>query len=85
MQYTEKELFADALTAEKTATGLYNIFANECTHKNIRDEVMCLLNEEHGLQEEVFNMMHEKGYYPTPEAEMKKVEETKSKYAQSIK
>ena len=28
--YSEKEMLADALTAEKTATTLYNTFSNEC-------------------------------------------------------
>ena len=31
--YTDKEILADALTAEKAATNNYNAFANECVHQ----------------------------------------------------
>ena len=34
--YSEKEVLADALTAEKTATDHYNTFSNECVHENLR-------------------------------------------------
>ena len=34
--YTDKEILADALTAEKAATNNYNAFANECVHDSVR-------------------------------------------------
>ncbi len=82
LQYTEKEMFTDALTAQKTATTLYNMYANECVHDNVRSMLLNMLDEEHTMQNNVFNAMHGKGYYPTPDAEMKKVEEAKQKFAQ---
>ena len=35
------------------------------------------------IQNKVINMMHERGYYPTPEVEEKKLQETKNKFAKS--
>ncbi len=84
-KYTEKEMLSDALTAEKTATGLYNQFANECSHKDLRDEMMNLLNEEHGIQQDVFNYMHSKGYYPTPAAETTKIDAARQTFAETVK
>ena len=82
--YSEKEVLADALTAEKTATDHYNTFANECVHENVRNAILDCLDKEHAIQQDVFNIMHGKGYYPTPAAEMQKVDEAKQKYSQCM-
>jgi spore coat protein CotF len=79
--YTDKDVLCDALTAEKTATNNYNTFANECVHDNVREVVLKCLAEEHTIQNQVFNEMHTRGMYPTPEAEQQKVEEAKQKYS----
>jgi spore coat protein CotF len=83
--YTEKEILADALAAEKTATDHYNTFANECVHENVRGAILHCLEQEHAIQQDVFEVMHAKGLYPTPAAEEKKVEEAKQKFAQARK
>lgn len=83
--YSEKEVLGDALTAEKTSTGVYNTFANECVHDGVRKVLLRILDEEHTIQKDVFDMMHAKGYYPTPAAEMKKVDEAKKKYSCGVK
>ena len=44
-----------------------------------------ILSQEHDIQQDVFNMMHEKGYYPTPAAEQKKVDQLKQQYCQCAK
>lgn len=83
--YTDKEVLADALTAEKTATDHYNTFANECVHENVRHAILHCLEQEHAIQQDVFESMHAKGYYPTPAAEEKKVEEAKQRFSQCVK
>jgi len=80
--YSEKEVLSDALTTEKATTGNYNQFANECVHDNVRNAILDCLDKEHGIQQDVFNMMHSKGYYPTPAAESQKVEEAKQRFSQ---
>ena len=42
------------------------------------------LEKEHDIQQDVFNMMHDMGYYPTPAADTKKVQEAKQKYQQCM-
>ena len=83
--YSEKEILGDALTAEKTATNNYNTFANECVHDNVRQEILHCLEQEHEIQQDVFRMMHDKGYYPTPAAQEQKVQEAKQKFSQCVK
>lgn len=85
MIYTEKDIFDDALYAQNGATNHYNTFMNECDHSEVRDAFHRCLEQEHAIQEEVFETMHKKGYYPTPAAEMKKITETKQKFSQCAK
>ena len=82
--YSEKEVLADALATEKVTTEHYNQFANECVHENVRNAILDCLDKEHAIQQDVFEMMHSKGYYPTPEAEKQKVEEAKQKFSQCV-
>ena len=83
--YTEKEILGDALATEKTSTSNYNTYSNECVHEEVRNVMLRILAQEHEIQNDVFNMMHERGFYPTPGADEKKLQETKNKFAQSVK
>lgn len=78
--YTEKEILGDALNTQKSSTNLYNMSANECVHNDLRNTVLDLLGKEHDIQVEVFNKMHTMGYYPTPSADAKKVQDAKAKF-----
>ena len=83
--YTEKEILGDALSAQKATTALFNTSANECVHEDVRETLLDILEEEHEIQQDVFVMMHQKGFYPTPEAEQKKVDQLKQQYQQCVK
>lgn len=85
MEYTEKEVLGDALLTQKMATGQFDKCSNECVHEELRQTMLNLLKEEHDIAQEVFVMMHEKGYYPTPAAQTDKIAEVKSQFAQSVK
>lgn len=83
--YTDKEILNDGLCAQKATTGKLNLAANECVHENLRKDILNVLGEEHSIQYEVFNMMSQRGLYPTPAAQESKVAEAKQKFAQSYK
>ena len=83
--YTEKEVLSDALSAQKACTELFNKASNECVHENVRESLLDILEEEHEIQQDVFLMMHDKGMYPTPEADQKKVDQLKMQYQQCVK
>lgn len=83
--YTEKEILGDGLATQKASTDNYNMFSNECVHSDVRNVMLHILEEEHSIQQDVFEMMHSKGFYPTPEAESKKIEEARQKYAKCVK
>lgn len=84
-QYKEKEILGDALGAQKAATNLFNTFLNECVHEGLRSTMLDILADEHTMQQDVFHSMHERGFYPTPDAEQSKIDEAKQKYSASFK
>jgi len=83
--YTEKEILGDALSTAKATTGHFDTFSNECVHENVRNTMLNILADEHDIQDDIFHMMSDRGYYPTPEADTKKVESAKQKYQASYK
>lgn len=83
--YTEKEILGDALAAQKASTGHFNMSANECVHEDVRQTMLHILNQEHDIQQDVFKMMHAQGYYPTPAAEDKKLQDVKQQFQQCVK
>ena len=80
--YSEKNILSDALNTEKASTSNYNDFSNECVHKDVRQTMLNILAEEHDIQQDIFDIMHSKGYYPTPSADEKKVQAAKQNFAQ---
>lgn len=83
--YTDKEILNDGLCAQKACTGKFNMAATECVHSSVRDTMLNILEQEHSIQHEVFDMMHKRGFYETPAAEDKKVAEAKMKHQQCVK
>ena len=83
--YTEKEILGDALATQKAATSTMNIAANECVHEDVRKTMLHILSQEHDIQQDVFKMMHSEGYYPTPMAEEKNLQQVKQQYSQCLK
>ena len=84
-QYTDKEILGDGLSAEKATTNLFNTASTECVHDNVRNTMLKILEQEHSIQNEVFNMMHARGFYETPAADEKKVQEAQQKFSQGFK
>ena len=84
-QYTDKEILGDGLSTQKATTDLFNTASNECVHDNVRSTMLKIVDQEHIIQNEVFNMMHDRGYYETPAADDKKVQEAQQKFAQGYK
>ena len=79
--YGDKELLTDALDAQKSVTNVYNTFSNECLNADLRNNFLNILEEEHDIQYQVFNTMHEAGFYPTPAAEQSKIADAKQTHA----
>lgn len=83
--FSDKEILSDALNTVKAATDHYNSFSNECVHEDVRHTMLNCLAKEHDIQQDIFEIMHAKGYYPTPAADEKKLTDTIQKFKCSYK
>ncbi|WRS27520.1 spore coat protein [Oscillospiraceae bacterium MB08-C2-2] len=78
--FGEKEIMTDLLSSQKFITDGYNTFANECATPAVKTDFMNILTEEHRIQQEIFNEMQSRGWYPTEAADMNKINAAKQKY-----
>lgn len=76
----ERDLMNDVLASQKFITDTYNTFTNECATPDVRNQFMRLLDEEHQIQAEVFDVMKQRGWYQTPAADQQKVQQAKQKF-----
>lgn len=77
---SEEEVLTDLLTAEKHCTSTINTFITESTCSNLRQNLKTILNEEHSIHENLYNIMNQKGWYPTSDAQPQEVQKAKDKY-----
>lgn len=84
-EFTDKEILGDGLSAQKATTALFNTASNECVHDNVRNTMLKILEQEHSIQNDVFQMMHTRGFYPVCSAQESKVKEAQQKFSQGFK
>ncbi|MEA4824543.1 MAG: spore coat protein [Clostridiaceae bacterium] len=77
----EKDILEDFLSSQKQITANYNTFAGECEHTNLRDTFLGILSEEHHIQTELFDEMHNRGWYPVKTAEQTEIDAVKQKFS----
>jgi len=83
--FADKDVMNEILSTEKTTSGNYNTFANECVDPQLRNDLMQILNSTHKIQADIFNEMQSKGIYQPCEAEQQKITKAKQKYSQQAK
>ncbi len=77
---TEQEVVTDLLTSEKHITSTVNTFITESTCANLRQNLKTILDEEHSIHENLYNIMNQKGWYPTSDAQAQEVQKMKDKF-----
>ena len=77
----EKDILQDMLTSQKQITANYNTYAGECEHVNLRDTFLGILAEEHGIQTELFDELHNRGWYPVKAAGAAEIDAVRQKFA----
>ncbi len=76
----DQNIFRDMLLSQKMITESYNTFANESLTPALRDELLCLLNDEHKMEAEIFDEIRGRGWYPTAAADPDKASQILKKY-----
>ncbi|KLU66868.1 spore coat protein [Desulfosporosinus sp. FKA] len=77
---SEQEIITDLLTSEKHVTSTVNTFITESTCANLRQNLKTILDEEHNIHENLYNIMNSKGWYPATDAEAQEVQKAKDKF-----
>jgi len=77
---TDKEIMEDMLSTQKSVTGMYNTFSNECTHQPLREDFLNILREEHNIQASVFTEMKNRGWYTPAPAQEQMVNQVRTKF-----
>ena len=78
--FKDQQIAGDVLSSQKSTTSLYNKFALEANMPKLHDDFMKILTQEHEMQNEMFELMKEKDWYPLEFAESKKIEEAKKTF-----
>ncbi|MEW9123256.1 MAG: spore coat protein [Thermotaleaceae bacterium] len=80
--FTEKELMNDLLMSEKQVSSAYTVGITESSCSNLRDVLMSCEQNVLQTQEEIFNAMNQRGWYPIKKAASQDVQNAKNKYNQ---
>jgi len=81
----DQEILTDVLATQKYVTGNYNTYAGECANTQLRDDMLCILKDEHMIQSDIFSDMQSRGWYPVSPAEQNKIDTAKTKFPPQIK
>ena len=84
LKFEEKQMLGDALNSQKFIAGVYNNDVMECATPAVRNCICGILEDERRMQEEIFEEMNRRGFYPTEKAEEKKIAETKQTYGACV-
>ena len=83
-QFDEKEMLTDLLSSQKFVTEGYNTFLNECETESLKNCFTNILNDEHNIQNGLFNDMSSRGWYATTKAPEQKIIAAKNKFSGGI-
>ena len=77
----DKDLMENELLVIKGVCDLYLHGAIESSTAEVHEAFKCALNESLNIQNKLYNLMCEKGWYKTDTAEQTKIDQTKQKFS----
>lgn len=77
----DKTIMENELNVIKGACELYQHGAVESATAEVHEAFQCALNDTLNVQNKLYNLMAEKGWYPIEKAEPTKINATKQKFA----
>ena len=77
----DRDLMETELLIIKGVCDLYLHGALESTTAEVHEAFQCALEESLNIQNKLYNLMAEKGWYKTEEAEQQKIDQVKQKFA----
>lgn len=80
LTFKDEQIAADVLSSQKSTTKLYDKFALESNMPQLHKDFMKILEQEHEMQMEMFELMKSKEWYPIESAENQKIQEAKKTF-----
>lgn len=77
----DRDLMETELLIIKGVCDLYLHGAIESTTAEVHEAFKCALNESLNIQNKIYNLMSEKGWYKTCPAEQQKIDQAKQKFS----
>ena len=77
----DRTIMENELNVIKGACELYQHGAVEASTAEVHEAFKCALNDTLNIQNKIYNLMAEKGWYPMETAEQNKINATRQKYA----
>ena len=84
IKFDEKQMLGDALNSQKFVAGEYNCDILESATPELKRCFCGILEDERSIQQEIFDEMSNRGYYPVEKAKEEKINQTKQKYGQCV-
>lgn len=79
-QMGDKETVNDFIASQKQIAASYNTFAGECVNEQLRSEFLCILDDEHQIQADLFNQANSRGWYQVKQADTMEINQARQKY-----
>lgn len=76
----DRDLMENELLVIKGVCDLYLHGTIESTTAEVHQAFKCALNETLDIQNKIYNLMKDKGWYNTEDAEQQKIDQTKQKF-----
>lgn len=77
----DQERITDLILLEKKMSSNYNEFASECVNPQLRSQFLDLLNQDHSIQEKLFQAAQSRGWYQTQPADGAQINQTYQKFS----
>ena len=77
----DQERITDLILMEKKMSSNYNEFAGECTNPQLRSQFLDLLNQDHSIQEKLFQAAQSRGWHQTQPADGAQINQAYQKYS----
>jgi len=80
-EMNDRDIVNDILSTEKYLTQAFNTAVNEASNQELYQTQLQILNELHEAQRELFNLMHQKGWYKLEAADANKIAQKAQQFA----
>lgn len=80
-QFAERDVLQVCLNETKHLASSLNIYIQEATNEQLRRDYMTILGDVYSQEQQLFNVMQQKGYYNVKNANPQEISQAKNKFS----